>query len=278
MTALGSGRALLLAVALAATGALAAAGAAPPARAQTIGGVTGEGPIEITAQESIEWLSAEQRYLARGGARAQRGDVAVNADLLSADYRENAAGETEIYRLEATGNVVIETPEERVTGDLGVYDVESQVLTITGEDLRLTTPRETLIADDSLEYDRLARRATARGNATVWNDRDTVSADTLIAELNDNASGNLELARVFGQGNVVIVTPQETVRGDEGMYDLREERATIAGNVRITRGENQLNGAIAEVDLATGVSRLLSGEEGTVRARGLLTKEDAGSE
>lgn len=246
------------------------------ATAQSLGGTTNDGPIEITAQDSLEWLSEEKIYLARGSAKAQRGDIAVNADVLSANYRENGAGESEIYRLEATGNVVIETPEERVTGDKGIYDVETQVLILTGQDLTLTTPRETLIAEDSLEYDRLARRATARGNAVVWNERDKVSADTLIAELGENPAGDLELMRVYGDGNVVIVTPQETVRGDEGMYDLKAERATIAGNVRITRGDSQLNGAVADVDLATGVSRLLSGEDGAVRARGLLSKQDAG--
>ncbi len=245
------------------------------AQAQSFGAATSEGPIEITAQESLEWLSEESRYVARGSAKAKRGDVQVSADILSASYRDDASGDTEIYLLEATGNVVIETTEEKVFGDHGVYNVDTATLTLTGQDLRLTTPRETLIADDSLEYNQRTKRATARGNATVWNDRDRVSADVLTAELEEDASGELALSRVLGQGNVTIITPQETVRGEEGMYDLDAELATISGDVRITRGDNQLNGAVAEVDLATGISRLLANEGEAVRARGLISKEDA---
>lgn len=248
--------------------------AAASALAQSFGASTSEGPIEITAQESLEWLSNENRYVARGSAQARRGDVQVSADTLSARYRDDAAGETEIFLLEATGNVVIETTEEQVFGDHGTYNVDTATLTLTGSDLRLITPRETLIADDSLEYNQRTKRAMARGNATVWNERDRVSADTLIAELEEDATGDLALSRVVGQGNVTIVTPQETVRGEEGMYDLDAERATISGDVRITRGDNQLNGAVAEVDLATGISRLLAGDNDTVRARGLISKED----
>ncbi|MEM1399138.1 MAG: LptA/OstA family protein [Pseudomonadota bacterium] len=246
---------------------------AVPASAQSFGGSTNDGPIEITAQQSLEWLSDEKRYVATGDAVATRGDVQVSADKLSALYRETDAGDTEIYLVEATGNVVIETPEERVVGDRGTYDVDKQVLVLTGNDLRLTTPTETLIAEDSLEYDQVARRATARGNATVWNERDRVSADTLVAELEEGAGGDLELSKVLGEGNVTIITPQETVRGEQGFYDVAEERAEIIGNVKITRGDNQLNGAVAEVDLATGVSRLLSAGSEPVRARGLISSE-----
>ncbi len=49
--------------------------------------------------------------------------------------------------------------------------------------------------------------------------------------------------------------------------------AELFGAVKITRGQNQLNGGYAEVNLATGVSRLLAAPPGGVaegRVRGLL--------
>jgi len=44
--------------------------------------------------------------------------------------------------------------------------------------------------------------------------------------------------------------------------------ARIAGHVRITRGQNQLNGSEAIVNMKTGISRLLAANEG--RVQGLL--------
>ena len=44
------------------------------------------------------------------------------------------------------------------------------------------------------------------------------------------------------------------------------------GKVRITRGENQLNGSEAEVNMKTGISRLLAGNAG--RVQGLVVPND----
>jgi lipopolysaccharide export system protein LptA len=49
--------------------------------------------------------------------------------------------------------------------------------------------------------------------------------------------------------------------------------ATLVGDVKISRGENQLNGGYAEVNLNTGVSRLLGAppdSDAKARVRGLL--------
>ena len=73
---------------------------------------------------------------------------------------------------------------------------------------------------------------------------------------------------------MVISTADEVVRGDRGVYDLDSRIATLAGSVKITRGENQLNGAYAEVNLATGVSRLRSAPgQGPSRVFGLIKPE-----
>jgi lipopolysaccharide export system protein LptA len=56
------------------------------ARAQGID-LTQGGPIQITAKDGIEWRQAEQIVIAKGDARAVRGNVTVTADRLLAWYR-----------------------------------------------------------------------------------------------------------------------------------------------------------------------------------------------
>ena len=56
----------------------------------------GDGPIEIEADDGIEWQRANQLYIARGNASARQGTMTVEADELIAFYRPNAAGENEI--------------------------------------------------------------------------------------------------------------------------------------------------------------------------------------
>ena len=73
----------------------------------------------------------------------------------------------------------------------------------------------------------------------------------------------MEVRRIDAVGNVEIMTAKEYARGREGVYHVDKELATLEGDVKITQGENQLNGDYAEVNMATGLSRLLGAKPGT---------------
>jgi lipopolysaccharide export system protein LptA len=69
-------------------------------------------PIEIFADDGIEWQQENLLFVARGNARAVRGDVTVFGDELRAYYREKPDGGSEIHRLAALGNVRIVSPTQ----------------------------------------------------------------------------------------------------------------------------------------------------------------------
>lgn len=206
-------------------------------------------------------------------------------------------GGNEIFQLEAIGNVRIFTPTDVATGDHAVYDMDQAVLVLTGRDLKITRPAEVITARDSLEYWSQLRRSVARGNASVLTaDGRQVKGDTLVAysaapsadgkaapatkpvakpdapNADDPlaASGRIEKVEAFG--NVLVRTQTDTVTGDRGVYVPDTGIARVGGSVRITRGQNQLNGQEAEVDLKTGISRLTAGGG---RVQGLVTPNDA---
>ncbi|MEQ8966189.1 MAG: LptA/OstA family protein, partial [Azospirillaceae bacterium] len=240
-----------------------------PARAQAVPLGGGDGPVEIEAAESLEWLSEEKLYVARGDAVLRQGEVTVRAETLTAAYRETATGETEIYRMSAEGGIEVTAPDQRITGAQGVYDVDRQVFVVTGGDLRLETPDQVVTATESLEYFEGEGIAVARGDAVAVRGDDRVEADELTAEIEPGPDGDNRITRLGARGDVVITTPTDVARGDEGVYNLETGIATLRGDVRLTRGENQLNGDYAEIDLDSGVSRLLARPGGT-RIRGLL--------
>jgi lipopolysaccharide export system protein LptA len=248
--------------------------AAPPAGAQGISGLTGgDEPLEINADEGIEWRRDEQTYIARGNALAARGRIAVHADVLIAHYRPAASGGTEVDRIDAEGNVRIVSPSETVYGDRGAYDVIGGVMVLVGKDLRLVGEKDVITARDSLEYWEKRQIAVARGDAEAVREDKRIKADVLTAHFTPGGKGELKLTKVDAFGNVRVSTATEFARGDNGVYYVEREFATLSGSVKITREENQLNGEYAEVDLATGVSRLLGGppgSEGVTRVRGLL--------
>ncbi|MCK6441501.1 LptA/OstA family protein [Elstera cyanobacteriorum] len=240
---------------------------------------SGSGPVSIDAEKGIEWRRDEKVYIATGGARVQRGGLTVTAQTLRAYYREMPDGQTQITKVEADKDVVIVTASERVVGDKGTYDLDRQLMVVTGKALKLTTPTQVITARDSLEYWDGRKVAVARGDAVAVEADRRIAADVLTAHLAQDASGKANrISKVDGFGNLQIATPAEAASADKGVYDMDRQIATLLGGVKVTQGKNQLNGDYAEVNMKTGVSRILrgpaAGREGAP-VRGLLVPGEA---
>lgn len=238
------------------------------------------GPIEIHADNGIEWQQSDSRIQARGNARAVNGDVQVRADVLSAYYRETEDGGTEIWRLDAEGDVAITSPTEAAYGDRGVYDVDNAILVLSGDDtVRLIAEGGEITAEEQLEYWQRRQLAVARGNAVAVREDKTLRADVLAAYFSADSEGRSRIQRVEAFEGVEVTTAEEVVRADRAVYDVDRGVATLIGTVRISRGDNQLNGCEAEVDLESGVSKLRScsnNDDGDNRVRGLIQPEAVG--
>ena len=231
------------------------------AQAQDINLASGstDAPLEIYADNGIEWQQNQQIIIAQGNAVAKRANVTVNADELRAYYTEsaeNASGNTDIHRLEALGDVNIISPTEKATGDKAVYDLKRAIMVISGTRPTLRTPEDTISADDTLEYWEEKGQAVARGNATAVREDRKIRADVLAAIFRKTNKGKSEVHRINAFGNVLIVTKTEHVTADKGVYNTKSGVATLTGSVKIKRGQNLLNGCSATVNLKTNISRL----------------------
>lgn len=252
----------------------------------------GSGPIEIEASDGIEWRRDEKVYIATGNAKAVRGTITLNAARLVARYRDRAqspnpagsqsgseaAGDLggSVYRLEAEGKVVITTPTQTAYADKAIYDVDQAVILLTGKDLRIESDGDLIMARDSLEWYESRRMAVARGDAVVTRGERRVDADVLTAFVEDDPvkPGQSRIRRVEAFGSVRIATLAQTARGDRGVYDLKTDIATLAGVVKLTQGDSQLNGDYGEMNMTSGVARLLPSPDGKTRVQGLIVPQD----
>ncbi len=224
-------------------------------------------PIEVLAEQGIEWQQEQKRFIARGSARAKQGDVEVFADELVAHYRDNDTGATDVFRVEAFGDVTIQSAGETATGNAAVYDFDTAVLVIEGAPVRLETPDGIVTAYDTIQYWENENVAVAEGNAMAEKDDQKLTADTLTARFkelpgSDNGSARRsgELSRIEGHGNVRLESKGDIILGERGRYDLDSGIATLDGNVRLTSDRNQLQGGFAVVDTNNGISTLYASE------------------
>jgi lipopolysaccharide export system protein LptA len=236
------------------------------AHAQGIGLTTGsKKPVVIEADKGVEWHQKEQFYRARGNATAIQGDTRIRADRLTAYYHKGTKGSkgTQIWKVTANGAVKITTPKQTITAQHAVYIVKTGVFTLTGNNLKMATEKQTVTARDKIEYNSKTKVAHVVGDAVVVENKKRVRADRFVAYLEQNPGDKkTELKRVVAFGNVMITTENEVLRGDRGDYNGKTKIATLTGNVKLTRGDNQLNGEKAVVDLNTGVSRMVGRVQG----------------
>lgn len=301
------------------------------------------GPINIQADSGIEWQQSQRVYIARGNAVAARGNSEVRADTLIAHYREKPAakteakadanasakteggllapvsgeggGNTEIYRVEAIGNVVLKHDASTVTGERAVYDIDQGIAMITGNNLKLTTATDVVTARDSLEWYDTRQIAVARGNAVATRSPKTIKADILTAYMHKSTTpqakgapraepagkpstpnsrtaagsakqgligggqdGESRISRVDAQGNVVITDAMNTGRGDYGVYNGDTGIATLIGNVVIQRGSNVIRGQRGVMDLNNNIARMMpdaGSGSGKQRVQGLFVRDQA---
>jgi lipopolysaccharide export system protein LptA len=281
-------------------------------------------PLQVQADSGIEWQQNEKLYIARGNAVATRGLASVRADTLIAHYREvkgggastnantNTGGNTEIYRVEAEGNVTMTREGQTILGDRAVYDLDQALMVVTGKALKLTTATDTVTARDSLEWYDQKQVAVARGNAVAVRNGKTIKADILtaymvktkpadaksaarpvkapaaqaakpsatpVAAAGMPAASDSKISRVDAQGHVVVTNAVDTGRGDYGVYNADTGICTLVDNVVIARGKDVIKGQYGVMDLNKNVSRMLPAAAGAPagppqRVQGLFIRDD----
>jgi lipopolysaccharide export system protein LptA len=237
--------------------------------AQNIG--NNQEPIEISADHTLEWLQNKNQYVANGNVKAKQGDVTILAEKLIADYKDNnESGNIEIWQLTAQENVRIKNIDSTATGDYAVYNVETGLATLTGKNLKLTTPNQIITAQKTMEYHVNKGIAKAIGNAKIIREKNTLSAQVITANFSKDKNGKQTLSTAKASGGVKIKTPDETITGNSGIYNAKNNTAKISGNVKITRGPNTLEGYRAEVNLTTNVSKMFGSPNSGKRVKGVF--------
>lgn len=212
-------------------------------------------PVEVTAEDGFELHQKEKRIYAYKNVAVKRGNATLNADKMAADYRESSDGSRELWRLNAVGNVVMTSEGRIVKGETAEYLLDNDSLTVYGKQASLDTDNEKIRAD-SLEYNQGKHLFTAKGKAAIIRDKGQVKADTILIEFTENEDKKLEINLMTAKDNVIITTKEETATGDKAVYYPKSNEAVLTGNVKLTKGDNNLQGGEATVNLNTGISRI----------------------
>jgi lipopolysaccharide export system protein LptA len=224
----------------------------------------GNTPVEITADGSLEWNRNEKTFIARKNALAKQGETSIHAETLTAHYRDGAGGGMDIHQVQAESGVELKSKDTTAYGQKADYDLDKAYAIMTGDNLKMISPDQTVTARDKFEYWTTEGKLIAVGNAradrkNAKGETDTLEADTISAILKDGAQGQRKLETLEATNNVVITTPTEKITGQHGIYHADTNKATLTGGVVLHRGPNVLEGDRAEIDMNTNTSQLFGG-------------------
>jgi len=278
--------------ALALLAAFALVTAAPETRAQApqsnalglAGDNNNDKPVNIEAENGIEWQQNNKVYIARGNAKATRGDDTVVADTLSAYYRDaqqaqqaSAAspqlrgnqpsgqqspfdnGSTQIYRIVAEGHVVFTTPTQTAYGDRAIYDLDQATLVVTGKNLKIVTQQDVVTARDSFEWYDQKQIGVARGDATVVRqgpEHKSIRGDVLTAEVTKSAAPPSNTGQPSKSGQAATTrqpaAPGQTTDGATSKIS----KVNAQGHVLLVSEDQIARGDSGVYNLETGIATL----------------------
>lgn len=225
------------------------------------GKLTGPLPVEIDSQQGITCEEKGRVCTARGDVIVTRGQAKLRTDILKATFSLNEKGApSDLIRLEAKGNARFSTTDNSKKGQAQrvTYDVLEGHTRLTGGNLKLYADGLTVTAEKAIDYYENGSKAVAAGKARAWKEGKIITAETLTAYFKEGQEGKLVLHHVVAEGDVLITMPQNMAQGAKAVYHVHDETARLTGKVRLTRSEGQIEGSSAEVNLVTGVGRVLS--------------------
>ena len=132
-------------------------------------------------------------------------------------------------------------------------------------------------AANRIELQDRADRVVLSGNVVIEQAGLRLTAARTLVNYSD--AGSLSIQRIMATGGVVVTRGNERARGDNAVYDFNRRIITMAGNVRLNRGSDTLNGGRLVIDLRSGVSSVdgsASGSSSVSGADGTTTTNSGG--
>ena len=222
----------------------------------------------VNAEDSLEWNQKEAFYHATGNAEALQGKHEIRAESLKAFYDPQNVERT-ITRIIADGNVSFADENHSGRGRKLDYNAINLTYLLNGPDAVISGPDGSGTAEQTIIFKRAEQMVELVKNAEIQlKDGRHLSGQEIIIYLDDAEN----ISRITASGNVTIIQPNgSSVNANEADYNRAADSALLTGNVVVKDGKTELAGGRAEVDFATGVSKMLSDKSGG-RVSGRFTR------
>ena len=222
----------------------------------------------VNAKNSLEWNRKEAFYHAIGNAEAIQGKQEVRAESLKAFYDPKTVERT-ITRLVADGNASFADENHNGRGQKLDYDALNETYVLNGPAAVISGPDGSGAAEKTIIFKRAAQIVELVKDAEIkLKDGRHLSGQVIIIYLDETN----KILRITAAEDVTITQADGSkATANKADYNRAADSALLTGNVIVKDRETELAGDRAEVDFATGISKMLSDKSGG-RVSGRFTR------
>lgn len=228
-----------------------------------------ENPLIVEADESLQWLRAQNQYVATGNASAEQNDMRLTANVIIAHYetantKDGDHDASEVTFVEGKENSKLTRASLTATAHNITYDIVDEYIELTGGNPTVINGEDRMMAKTLITYSRKTRQITATGDAKVLlANGQTLMGDNIKVTLNQDEN---DIQTVEAEGGAVVISPSDTgerrAEATTMTYKSKTGLAVLTGDVKILENNNLLKGDVAEIDTITGTSTIKSLKKG----------------
>ena len=213
--------------------------------------------LEIEASGFLEWNQENKSYIAKGDATATQGERTIQANEIIAFYEseENRV----ITKIQGTGAVKFNDVSGFGYSERLNYETDTQTVTLTGNENYFESEEFIAKSSDQIQFSELNGLLLIQQEAAISiSGSGKIEAQRIEVKLTDDGDVNT----INAEGDVKLTEEAGRVAfSSYAFYEAESGNMTLSNSVEILDGNNQLRGDKAIINMETGYSKILAGNE-----------------
>ena len=212
--------------------------------------------ISIKANETLEWFQNEKKLIAKGDVELIIDQKEITANKITVFY-EGEINESNITKLIAEGNAKFKEKDSLVVSNLIDYNVKSETIFLLGNDINVFFPNIEIKSNKKLDYFIKKNYIETFGESSIKFEKTNLLTSKNI-KVKLTPSNEIDFLKTFSNSFYTSLENDLSVSGENMYYNKDESLLEIEENVIIDHQNNKLKGDVAKVNIAKGISTVLS--------------------
>ena len=218
--------------------------------------------LSVKANESLEWFQNEKKLVALGKVKIKIDSRNISANKVTVFY-EGEINQSNILKIIAEGKAFFNELDMEVSSNKIDYDFISEKIILSEGDIKVIFPNIEIKSDNKLDFYKKDNFFDLFGSSSIIFDKNNYLQASNIKIFLDS-SNQIKTFNTSKNSFFKSLDKGLDISGEKMLYDKSLSILEVENNVIINQGNNKLNGDYAKVDIAKGISTMLSKNSGFI--------------